>query len=226
MNRLALLALPAALALAPSRASAEPAETSPRQWGEASLGIVERTQYLAIDGAKVGESGLARGAGVELRYMMPIGWGAYYRWTDVATAGTHKASEAFEWEHQEYTAGVSRRLLRLGPGGLWQPRVQAQLDVGLGYSQIGTHERCTRSYAPWGTSCTTATGGRQQNVAGDALSLEARIGANVSYGPFTVGLDIGAAAYLTLVGGDNSFTPPGTFFAPSGQLRLGLALPY
>lgn len=226
MNRLAPLAFAAACALVPARASAaDTAQPAPPSWGEASVNVVERTSYLSVAGAEVGKSDLARGPGLELRFVMPMGWGAYYRWTDVATAAIRPASEQFEWEHQEWFFGVSRRLLRIGRGEFWAPRVQAALDVGLGWSQIGTHQVCTRSYVPFKTDCSTGPN-RPQNVQGDALGFEARVGAGVSFGPITVGVDVGAAAHLTLFGGSNSWAPPWLFFTPSGQLRFGLALPY
>lgn len=228
MTRLAFLpvALVCTSVALPCRAEATPDETpapqpSSASWGEASVNVTERMEYLSIGGAEVGKSGLARGPGVELRFVLPMGWGAYYRWTDSATSN----GDRFEWEHSEYMAGVSRRLLRVGRGQLWAPRVQATFDLGVGWSRIGTHESCTRSFVPWGTDCFTGPS-RPQNVQGDALSFEARVGAGISFGPLTVGADVGASAHVTVDGGDNSWAPPPWFFAPSGQLRLGLALPY
>lgn len=226
MNRLVPLAFAAACAVVPARAFAQsttlPSVTS---WGEASLNLVERTEYIAVSGAEVGKSDWARGAGLELRFMMPVGWGAYYRYVEAATAAVRPASEQFEWKHNEFAFGVSRRLLRLGRKDLWAPRVISTFDLGLGWAQLGTHQVCARSYAPFGTDCSTG-GNRPRNVQGDALALEARVGAAVGYGPLTLGFDIGAAAYLTILAGGNSHAPPTTFYIPSGQLRLGLALPY
>jgi len=215
--------------MVPARAlaqtSAPTPSAAPGSWGEASLTVVERMEYLSVAGAEVGKSDLARGPGLELRFMMPVGWGAYYRYNDVATAAQRPPSEQFEWEHQEWMFGVSRRLMRVGRGEMWSFRAQSTLDFGLGWSRLGTHQVCERSYTPFGTNCYTGPK-RPTNVQGDAMAFETRIGAAIGFGPLTLGVDIGAAAYLTLLAGSNSLSPPSPFFAPSGQLRLGLALPY
>ncbi|MBI2391184.1 MAG: hypothetical protein HYV09_16460 [Deltaproteobacteria bacterium] len=241
MNRVTPLALaiPLALtaaALLPARAAAQTTSSAlssapsvapgaPKPWGDVSLTLVENQSYLAVSGAERGQSDLARGPGLELRFFMPVGWGAYYRHTQVATAAIRPVDEQFEWKKSEFVAGLTRRLLTLGRRELWSPRVQAHFDFGVGWAQLGTNQKCTRSYVPFGTDCFTGPN-RPQNVQGDALTFETRVGAFVAYGPLTLGLDIGAAAYLTVTSGTKSIAPPPWFFAPSGQLKLGVALPF
>lgn len=198
---------------------------APRRWGDVSLTLVQNQSYLAVSGAERGQSDLARGPGLELRFFMPVGWGAYYRHTQVATAAIRPLDEQFEWKKSEFVAGLTRRLLSLGRRDLWSPRVQAHFDFGVGWAQLGTNQRCTRSYVPFGTECSTGPN-RPQNVQGDALTFETRVGAFVAYGPLTLGVDVGAAAYLTVTSGTKSISPPPWFFAPSGQLKLGVALPF
>lgn len=201
-------------------AHAQTSAPAPSQWGDASLNLVERFGYLAIDGAPRGKSGFARGAGLELRFMMPIGWGAYYRYLNVATAN----KDGQDWYHGEFVAGLSRRLMSVGRRELWSTRASARFDFGVGYAQTGTNERCTQSFVPFGTDC-SSRGGLPKNVQGDALTFEARLGADVGFGPVAIGLDVGMSAYLNVTTGGNSLSLPWLFLAPSGQLRLGVALP-
>lgn len=210
--------LAACLSLVVSTASAEETRTL---YGDAAISVVERFGYLAIDNAPAGQSGLIRGAGIELRYMMPVGWGAYYRYVSAATAN----KDRFDWYQSEYVAGFSRRLLAVGRRDLWSVRVAARFDFGVGYTQIGTNETCTRSFVPFGTSCSTGPN-RPVNVQGDALLAEARFAADAGVGPIYLGLDIGSAAYLNVTTGGNSASLPAVFFAPSGQVKLGVGLPF
>lgn len=220
--RLVSTAFAACLALlcAPRVAHAQGA-AAPREWGDASFSVVQRFGYLAINGAEQGKSGLARGPGLELRYMMPIGWGAYYRHVGVATSNNDQA----EWKHSEFIAGLSRRLLAVGSRELWSARASARFDFGVGYAQTGTHERCTKSLVPFGTDCTTSPG-RPRNVQGDALAFEARLGADVGVGPLYVGFDVGMSAYLSILTANGSASLPSLFLSPSGQVKLGLGLPF
>jgi hypothetical protein len=207
-----------------ARAEAQPvkAEPPPRRFGDASLTVVERFSYLALSGAEQGKAGLARGAGFELRFTMPIGWGAYYRYTGVATGH----NDGFDWFSGEFVAGLSRRLLSVGGPNLWSARASARFDFGLGWTQTGTNERCTRSFVPFGTECTTFSGNRSRNVQGDAMVTEARVGGDLGVGPIYIGFDVGIAAYLNVTTGNNSLSLPWLFLAPSGQLKLGVGLPF
>lgn len=218
--RLAPILLVAGLSLASTRAHAQE-RRGPRPFGDAALSVVERVGYLAINGAPVGQSGMVRGAGVELRYMMPIGWGAYWRYVNTASAN----GDRFEWSQGEFVAGMSKRLLAVGRADLWAPRASARFDFGVGYAQVGTHETCTRSFAPFGTSCVTGPN-RPMNVQGDAFVVEGRFGADLGYGPLFLGLDVGAAAYANITTGNNSRSLPAFFFSPSGQLKVGVGLPF
>lgn len=216
--RLVLFVLAAGLSLGASRAHAQQ-EAKP--FGDVSLSAVERFGYLAIDNAPKGKSGLIRGAGVELRFMMPIGWGAYYRYVGAATAN----KDRFDWYQAEYIGGISRRLLAIGRRELWTPRVSAHVDFGIGWTQVGTNESCTRSFVPFGNSCTTGPN-RPVNVQGDAMLVEARFAAELGYGFLFAGLDVGGAAYMNVTTGNNSESLPAFFFSPGGQLKLGVALPF
>lgn len=191
------------------------------KWGDASLSVAERFGYLSMGGAERGKSGLARGPGLELRFMMPIGWGAYYRYVNVATAH----NDAADWYHGEFVAGLSRRLMAVGDKRLWSFRSSARFDFGMGWTQTGTNERCEQSFVPFGTNCRSRAG-LPKNVQGDALAFEARLGGDVGIGPLYVGVDVGMSAYLNVTTGSNSLSLPWLFLSPSGQLRLGVALPF
>lgn len=218
--RLAPILLAAGLSLVATRAHAAD-DDKRKPFGDVALSVVERFGYLAVNNAPVGKSGMVRGAGVELRFMLPIGWGAYYRYVSTATAN----NDRFEWFQGEFVAGLSKRLLGLGRRDLWTTRIGARFDFGLGWTQTGTNETCKRSFVPFGTSCTTGPN-RPMNVQGDALVVEARVGVDVDLGPVNVGVDVGSAAYLNITTGPNSQSLPAIFFAPSGQLKLGLGLPF
>jgi hypothetical protein len=192
----------------PSAAYAQAAPT--KEWGDASLSVVERFGYLAINGAEQGKSGMARGPGMELRFMLPIGWGAYYRHVGVATSSDDKA----QWYHGEFIAGLSRRLLAVGSREFWSARASARFDFGVGWTQTGTHERCKQSIVPFGTDCSTGPG-RPRNVQGDAMAFEGRLGADIGVGPLYLGLDVGMSAYVNVTTGSNSASLPALFFSPS-----------
>jgi hypothetical protein len=216
------LAACALLFCAPRSAHAQTTtETPKREWGDVSLSVVERFGYLAINGAEQGKAGMARGPGLELRFMLPIGWGAYYRHIGIATANDDRA----DWKHSEFIAGLSRRLVAVGSRELWSARASARFDFGVGWTQTGTHERCTRSFVPYGTDCVTGPG-RPRNVQGDAMAFETRVGADIGFGPLYLGLDIGMSAYLNVTTGNDSASLPWLFLSPSGQLKLGLGLPF
>jgi hypothetical protein len=220
--RLVLIALAVfpGMLCAPQIAHAQ-ADPAPRAWGDGSFSLVERFGYLAINGAERGKSGLARGPGLELRFMMPVGWGAYYRHLAIATSNDDQA----DWKHSEFIAGLSRRLLAVGSPQLWSARASARFDFGVGWTQTGTHERCTQSFVPFGTDCSTGPN-RPRNVQGDAFAFEARLGADIGVGPLYLGLDVGMSAFLNVTTGSNSASLPSLFLSPSGQVKLGFGLPF
>lgn len=199
-----------------------PRPEDPKRWGDWSIAVVERFGLLLIAGAEpAATSPTVRGAGAELRYVMPVGWGAYWRWTDVASS----VQNQFEWRQSELMFGFSRRVFRTGRVDPWTFRSQARVDVGVGFSRVGTNESCSQSFVPFGTSCSTGPG-RPPNITGDAAALEVRLSGDVGFGPIGLGLDVGFAAYARYVTGDNSVPPPGLFYLPSAQLRLGVAVPF
>jgi hypothetical protein len=218
--RLVPILLAAGLSLVAERAHAQDPKPRPA-FGDAAASLVERFGYLAMNNAPVGKAGMVRGAGIELRYMMPIGWGAYWRYVSTASANRDR----FEWFQGEFVAGISKRLLAVGRADLWAPRASARFDFGLGWTQTGTNETCTRSFVPFGTKCVTGPN-RPMNVQGDALVAEARFGADLGFGPIMLGLDVGAAAYANITTGSNSQSLPAFFLQPSGQVKLGVGFPF
>ncbi len=218
-----LLASPAAHAQAtdaPPTPSPRPAD--PARWGDWSLSLVERYGQLLIGGAEPASTSAAvRGAGLELRYLLPIGWGAYWRYTDVAS----NVGNQFDWQQSELMLGVSRNVFRAGRADPWTFRAQAHVDVGFVFSRIGTNQTCSQSFVPFGTSCSTGPG-RPPNITGDSAALEVRLAGDVGFGPIGLGVDVGFGAFARYVTGDNSVPPPGLYYLPSAQLRLGIAVPY
>jgi hypothetical protein len=230
MKLCALVVLAAsATAFAPAIAHAEdapanaPAEkvVDPKVWGDASAALVERFGHLGVDGAEVGKSGLVRGSGLEVRFAMPMEWGAYYRYVTSATKNGDRA----EWSHKEFSFGVSRRLVHVGRRDLWSPRASARIDVGLGYVSFGTNTTCSGGFGFYSVSCQTPNG-QPVNATGDAFALEARVGGDLSYGVLFVGADVGIAGYWRFVTGGNSVSPPALSYMPSGQLRIGVGFPF
>lgn len=195
----------------------------PKRWGDASVNVVERFGQLVLPNPEVGKSGLVRGSGLEVRFVMPVAeWGAYYRYV---TSATHGNDDGFEWSHSEFMMGFSRRLMHVGRSELWSPRASAHLDVGIGYTTVGTHTSCNGNVAPFSTSCETAPR-TTLNATSDALATELRLGADLSFGLFFLGLDVGASALARITTGGNSVSAPGIMYLPSGQLRLGIGFPF
>lgn len=232
--RLAAATLAVTGLLAPSLARAEdeappvdvptpppaPAPTY-KHFGDVSVTLVERFGVLNVPHAEVGSSGSVRGAGIEARFSMQPDWGAYYRYVSSATAN----HDSYDWFHGEFMAGVSRRVLAVGGQRLWAPRASAHVDFGVGYATLGTNESCTRSYAPFGTSCASGPL-HPTNATGDAIAAELRLSGDVAYGLVYVGVDVGIGAYARIATGSNSVSPPWLSWMPSGQLRLGLGFPF
>jgi len=219
-RRISVRVLGAALGFALLTISAPAAAAEP--WGTGSLSLVERWGTLAVGSPEHGQSGGQFGSGLEARFMMPIGWGAYYRTNRAATNN----GDNFDWSHFEFSAGFSRRIVRGGSANLFSPRYQVHFDFGMLYSKLGTNERCTRSWAPLYTKCETTTSDHPVNLDGSYFGLEARIGADVSFGPLGVGVDVGIGGFRRIVTGGNSADPPTWFAAPTAQLKMGIELPF
>ena len=200
------------------RAQAEPSAA----WGDGAIYFDNSFSRLAMNNSEAAKRTAFHGSGVELRFMMPIGWGAYYRANTQATNNR----DGYEWKHIDVGGGFSRRLLAVGSGKTWGLRAQLHFDVGFLYSQLATHETCKTGITPFATSCDTITPGYPGNAAGVALGLETRFGGEVGIGPLGLGLDLGVAGYREIVTGGNSREIPGWFAIPSALLKVGLALPF
>lgn len=217
---------PAVASAAPPADGTSPAvekPADPKRWGDASFNVVERFGQLVLPNPEVGKSGLVKGMGLEVRFVIPVAeWGAYYRYVTTAQS----ASGGFAWSHSEFMMGFSRRLLHVGNSALWSPRASAHLDLGVGYTTVATHESCPSNIAPWSSSCSTVTPGRTLNATSDALAAEARVGGDLSYGILFVGVDVGASILARITTGGNSVSAPGLMYLPSGQVRLGIGFPF
>jgi hypothetical protein len=194
----------------------------PKRWGDASFNVVERFGQLVLPNPEVGKSGLVKGMGLEVRFVIPVAeWGAYYRYV---TTAQHGVSE-FDWSHSEFMMGFSRRLLHVGNSALWSPRASAHLDLGVGYTTVATHESCPSNITPWGSGC--STGSRSAlNATSDALAAEARVGGDLSFGVLFLGVDVGASILARITTGGSSVSAPGLMYLPSGQVRLGVGFPF
>lgn len=202
-------------------AVSEPAGTTPKgRWGDASFSLVERYGRLVVPSPELGTSGTLAGSGFELRFMMPVGWGAYYRWVNGAT----NARNGFDWFHGDFSFGIDRRLHATGGPSTWSVRTQSRFELGLAYTQLGTNLTCTRSASPLATSCDG--GGIAGNVSGAGFGLETRIAAEIALGPIYVGADLGIAGYRRWSTGSASLSPPGWFALPSAQLRMGVGFSF
>ena len=199
------------------------------RWGDVAFSFVERFGRISVPSdSERGKSGSLQGSGVELRFMMRAGVGAYYRWTNAASHANNKQ----DWYHLEYAFGFAQRLHATGKSGLLGLRTSSRLEFGILYTQLGTNESCTRSYMPLATDCSTANFGTSAanpaggNASGAGIGLEMRLGGDVALGPFDLGLDVGISGYRRWSTGSNSVSIPGWFYVPSAQLKLAIALPF
>ncbi len=197
-------------------ASAQQAQS--QGFGDVAFSTVARFGSVSVGSQPHGKSGAMRGSGLEARFMMPIGWGAYYR---AITAATDNR-DGFEWKHFEIGAGFSRRILRGGTANLLGVRYQLHIDIGMFYAQLGTHETCTTGMVPFAASCDSLSAKRAPDAHGVSLGLEARIAAEVGLGPIGFGVDLGAGAFRGILTGGNSLDPPTWYLVPSAQVKLGL----
>jgi hypothetical protein len=233
-----LLAIASSLAIAtiPSLASAAeetvtgvtappPLKADFPNGGDYGAYLVERFGGLVMPNASRGSSGAARGSGLEARYVMPAGWGGYFRYSRVAQSNQQDAgtAAAFVWDQWDVTFGLSRRLQatpqRVGF------REQLRLDVGFSYSQAGTNLACSNSAFVWAISCDsgTAANGHPTNASGSAFGMEARLSLDFGVGPIGLGVDFGGGAYKSLTHGSNSEPLPSLFYSWNAQLRAGLS---
>jgi hypothetical protein len=192
------------------------------RWGDVAFSFVERFGRMSVPkDSERGKSGTLQGSGVELRFMMRPGVGAYYRWTNAATNSGNKQ----DWYHLEYAFGFAKRLHATGKPGLIGLRTSSRFEIGFLYTQLGTNEACTRSYMPLATDCSTTNFGLG-NASGAGVGLEMRLGGDVAFGPLDLGVDIGISGYRRWSTGSGSVSIPGWFYVPSAQLKLAIALPF
>ncbi|MEO7092066.1 MAG: hypothetical protein ABI175_02370 [Polyangiales bacterium] len=211
------------------KASAKDAVEEPKKgdamagrWGDVAFSFVERFGRMSVPSdSERGTSGMLQGSGVELRFMMRAGVGAYYRWTNAATNTGNKQ----DWYHLEYAFGFARRLHATGKSDLIGLRTSSRIELGFLYTQLGTHEACSRSYVPLATDCST-TNYAPGNASGAGVGLEMRLGGDIAFGPLDLGLDIGISGYRRWSTGSGSVSIPGWFYVPSAQLKLAIALPF
>lgn len=189
------------------------------RWGEAELGVLGRFGRLGIPAGGLGKSGAIQGSGWLVKYVMPVGWGGYWRWSNYSTTN----NDHYDWYQRQYVFGFLRRIHQTGRAGWWSVRTQSHLAIGMMYWQMGTNESCARSFAPLGTTCQTL--GAQQNASGSGIGMEVRVGGEVGAGPIALGVDVGVEGYRRWSTGSNSDSPPGWSYAPTVQLNLGITLP-
>lgn len=174
-----------------------------------------------LPNATRGSSGGVTGSGLEIRYMMPVGWGAYFRYARAVQANFKCSGECATWDQWDVTFGFSKRLQATPQKAAF--REHTRLDLGLLYSQAATHSSCSNSLLTWSISCENGRPASGLNISGSAIGLEARLGLEVAVGPIGLGLDFGGAAFKSMTHGDNSDPLPSVFFAWSAQARAGLA---
>jgi hypothetical protein len=183
--------------------------------------LVERFGGLVLPNATRGQSGGVTGSGLEVRYMMPVGWGAYFRYAR-AVQGTSKCGDSCgTWDQWDLTFGFSKRLQATPQKQTF--REHTRLDLGLLYSQAGTRSSCSSSPLTWSISCDSGKPSSGLNISGAAIGVEARLGLEVAVGPIGLGIDFGGAAFKSMTQGGNSDALPSIFFAWSAQARAGLA---
>ena len=215
LQRLAWGTVAGVVALGARDARAEP-------WGEGAIEAVERFGHLATSASRLGANDALVGSGLQARFMLPVGWGAYYRWT----TSTSNARDGADWFDSELAMGVSRRLESSSHKSFWGVRWHLRLDAGLTYSVLDTNERCSHGVVPFAASCTTTTLGRPADASGNALGVEGRLAGTVGVGPFSLGLDIGAAESHRLTTSSGSVAIPTWIGLTTAQIEVGFALPF
>ncbi len=211
----------------PPPTSAKDKPTGPKvdplkgRWGNVAISLVERFGTIQLpSSAEHGKSGSLRGSGLELRFNMRPGIGAYYRLTTATTANNDK-NDVYQLE---WAFGFSKRLHATGKPGFWQFRTSSHLDFGFLYWHLDTNESCTRSYSPLSSSCETLDWSRGNNTSGSGVGLEARLGAEIAIGLLGLGFDVGVAGYQKWSTGGNSDSPPMNYWVPTAQLKLSVDL--
>jgi hypothetical protein len=228
---LSLLGLSRAASAAPpmtpesekEKSSAEPkGDALAGKWGDFALSVVERFGRISVPSdAERGQSGALKGSGMEFRVGTRSGLGAYYRIITAATSNNDGA----DWYHAEYAFGFAGRLHASGKPGFWQFHTQSRIELGILYSQLGTNQTCSTSYAPWGTSCDSTVPSPFLNASGAGWGVEMRLAGEIGFGPIGLGLDVGASANHRWSTGESSVSIPFHWFVPSAQLKIALVLP-
>jgi hypothetical protein len=189
--------------------------------GDLGAYLIERYGGLVLPSATRGASGGAYGSGLEARYIMPVGWGGYARFTRVRQDNQKCGDDCYVWDHWDVTLGLSRRLQATPQRPAF--REHTRFDLGFAYSQANTSLSCDGQYTPWSISCTSGASARHRNASGSALGIEARLAVEIGVGPVALGLDVGGGAFKSLTHGENSEPLPTVFFAWSAQARAGLS---
>lgn len=189
--------------------------------GDLGAYLVERFGGLVLPSATRGQSGSAYGSGLEARYILPVGWGGYFRFSRVRQDNQKCGDACYVWDHWDLTFGLSRRLQATPQRPTF--REHTRLDVGFSYSQAGTHTSCDGGYLPWSISCASGASTKHVNASGSAFGIEARLAAEIGVGPIALGLDVGGGAFKSLTHGESSEPLPSVFFAWSAQARAGVS---
>lgn len=183
--------------------------------------LVERFGGLVLPNATRGSSGSVTGSGLETRFMMPVGWGAYFRYARAVQGNSSCADGSCTWDQWDLTFGFSKRLQATPQKTTF--REHTRFDLGFLYSQAGTHPSCSGSVFTWSIACANDKPASGLNISGSAVGIEARLGLELAVGPVGLGLDFGGAAFKSLTHGGNSDPLPSVFFAWSAQARAGLS---
>ena len=183
--------------------------------------LVERFGGLVLPNATRGSSGSVTGSGLETRFMMPVGWGAYFRYARAVQGNSSCAEGSCTWDQWDLTFGFSKRLQATPQKSTF--REHTRFDLGFLYSQAATHPSCSSSVLTWSIACANDKPASGLNISGSAIGLEARLGLEVAVGPIGLGLDFGGAAFKSLTHGGNSDPLPSVFFAWSAQARAGVS---
>lgn len=204
-----------------SAATAPKKVSASGRFGDVSLAVVETFGRIDVpSGTAFGKSGAMQGSGWDLRFMMPPGVGAYYRWNNAAQHdGNH-----VDWYLVQYAFGIAGRLHSTGRSGLWSIRTQSRIEWGFLYFQANTDDNCTRSWAPRGAECSGVSAAASASGAG--IGTELRVAGEIDVGPLAISVDVGATGYRSWSSASGSASLPGWFWIPNAQLKFGLVLPF
>jgi hypothetical protein len=183
--------------------------------------LVERFGGLVLPNATRGGSGKVMGSGLETRFMMPVGWGGYFRYARAVQDNFKCGDACATWDQWDLTFGFSKRLQATPQKSTF--REHTRFDLGFLYSQAATRATCSNSLFTWSIGCDSGKPTSGLNISGSAIGIEARLGLELAVGPIGLGLDFGGAAFKSLTHGGNSDALPSVFFAWSAQARAGLS---